>query len=238
MARFFGLVTQLVSLALEERDGVAHAFYRVRPGARHVTQLTEFAFAAFVARARQTAGPIFRLESVTFTHEVADPRPFQDFFGTTVRFGAAIDELTFDAGALDVPLTTADPATAASLEEYASRLNAKLAPSDSFGDRVRAAIATGLRNKKADVASVARALHVSTRTLQRQLEAHGLSHRDLVSDVRRELAEQLLAREDTSVVEVAYELGFTQQPAFHRAFVRWTGMTPGAFRAKAERHSQ
>jgi AraC-like DNA-binding protein len=52
-----------------------------------------------------------------------------------------------------------------------------------------------------------------------------------VDEVRRELAIQLLAREETSIMEVAYEVGFARLQAFYRAFSRWTGTTPALFRA-------
>ena len=61
------------------------------------------------------------------------------------------------------------------------------------------------------------------RTLQRRLRDHGTSHRQIVDDVRRRLAEQLLVRDDTSILEVAYEVGFARLQAFYRAFGRWTG---------------
>lgn len=229
--RFYGLVTQRVSLELEVQGGSVRVFHRLHPDVRSVPLLTEFAFAVFVLRAREAVGQAFRVENVRFRHDVADRRAHRAFFGVEVECGKAVDEMTFDAKALDVAFATADPTTGAFLETYASRLQAKLGSVDSFRDRVRAAIAKGLRERRCDLSSLARELALSPRTLQRQLEAHGTSHRELVGDVRRELATQLLARDDTSVVEVAYELGFTEQAAFHRAFVRWTGMTPGAFRS-------
>jgi AraC-like DNA-binding protein len=72
---------------------------------------------------------------------------------------------------------------------------------------------------------------VGLRTLQRELRARSKSHRELVDEVRRELALQLLAREETSIMEVAYEVGFARLQAFYRAFARWTGTTPALFRA-------
>ncbi len=79
------------------------------------------------------------------------------------------------------------------------------------------------------VEEIAHQLDRSARTLQRELAERGTSVRDLVDDVRRARAIELLAS-GLTVSEVAERLGFSEPGAFYRAFRRWTGKAPGAFR--------
>lgn len=88
---------------------------------------------------------------------------------------------------------------------------------------------------RVEVSYIARQLGVSKRTLQRRLEAQGLSWRVLLARVRRELAEGLLADPALTVDEVAVLLGYAEASTFHRAFRAWTGSTPGAWRGDEER---
>ena len=74
-------------------------------------------------------------------------------------------------------------------------------------------------------------LGVSERTLQRRLTELGRSFSDVVEDFRREEAARLLATPGLHLVEVAGRLGYAEQTSFTRAFRRWTGTTPGAWRA-------
>ena len=99
-----------------------------------------------------------------------------------------------------------------------------------FVGRVRAAVGLTLQRGTGDLASVARALDVGARTLQRRLAAEGRNFRAVVDDARRELAKQYLADRAQSLANIALLLGFSEQAAFQRAFVRWTGVTPGRFR--------
>jgi AraC-like DNA-binding protein len=62
------------------------------------------------------------------------------------------------------------------------------------------------------------------------LRTQGVSFADVVEDVRRELAQRYLRDRRMTVQETAFLLGFSDVSAFHRAFVRWTGLTPGRFR--------
>jgi len=82
----------------------------------------------------------------------------------------------------------------------------------------------------ATLAGAAAALNLPPRTLQRRLAAEGASFAGLLDEVRRELSLRLLADPVTSIAEVAFALGFGDQPAFHRAFSRWQGSTPGEYR--------
>jgi len=98
------------------------------------------------------------------------------------------------------------------------------------GSDVRQAIIGALPNGAA-VADVARALHVSVRTLQRRLTAAKTSYREELDQVRSELARQYLQDPTVAIAEVALLLGFADQSSFHRAFERWTGDPPGRWRA-------
>ena len=85
--------------------------------------------------------------------------------------------------------------------------------------------------------AVARALHMSVRTLQRRLVASGVTFREVADAVRMQLAEEYLSDRAVSTAEVAFLLGFSDQTAFNRAFRRWTGQSPGRWR-RGRAHAQ
>ena len=72
---------------------------------------------------------------------------------------------------------------------------------------------------------------MSGRTLQRRLAEQDTSFQELVDDARRDLAKRLLRETEFSLIEVAFMTGFSEQSALTRAFKRWVGSTPGAYRA-------
>lgn len=78
-------------------------------------------------------------------------------------------------------------------------------------------------------------LHLTGRTPQRRLGEHGASHRRLVEEVRRDLAERLLARGELPIGEIAFLAGFSDPTAFHHAFVRWNGVPPRDYAASRGR---
>jgi AraC-like DNA-binding protein len=79
--------------------------------------------------------------------------------------------------------------------------------------------------------AVARIFAVHRRTLNRRLREHGVTLRQLIEDVRRQLARQLLRDTDLSVLAIAETLGYADASAFTRAFRRWFGTTPSGWRA-------
>jgi AraC-like DNA-binding protein len=82
----------------------------------------------------------------------------------------------------------------------------------------------------ANLDSVAKALHVSSRTLCRKLEAEHTSFRAAKDGARRDRAIDRLMNSAAPIAEIAYELGFGHPSAFHRAFRAWTGTTPASYR--------
>ncbi len=82
----------------------------------------------------------------------------------------------------------------------------------------------------ATIGAVAEAMRMSARTLQRRLESEGASFSEIVDGVRGRLARRWLADPRGSLTEVGFALGFSDLAAFSRAFKRWTGKPPGAWR--------
>ena len=80
------------------------------------------------------------------------------------------------------------------------------------------------------MSSVAARLHLSESALRTRLKQHGTSYTSLVDGLRRKHAARALRQSQRSVSEIAYALGFANPPAFNRAFRRWFGVTPLAYR--------
>ncbi len=97
-------------------------------------------------------------------------------------------------------------------------------------NRVRAEIMEQLPNGNLSDESVAEALHMTSRTLHRRLKEHDTSFRDVLGEVRRELAEQYIADPTLTLTEITFLLGFAEASSFSRAFRRWTGQSPSAAR--------
>jgi AraC-like DNA-binding protein len=78
--------------------------------------------------------------------------------------------------------------------------------------------------------ALATLLHVSPRTLHRQLKEEGASLQGLKDEVRQARAVDLLNRTDRPIKQVAEAAGFQNEKSFIRAFKGWTGRSPGEFR--------
>jgi AraC-like DNA-binding protein len=78
----------------------------------------------------------------------------------------------------------------------------------------------------------ASALHLSLRTLTRRLAAEGTTFQAIKDELRRDAAIQRLTKTDTPIAVIGQEIGFEDPNTFHRAFRKWTGSTPGAYRPK------
>lgn len=150
---------------------------------------------------------------------------------------AATTSLELSAADLDRPLPRRDPELAAYFDEQLRADHATSAASPSLRAAVLRALdehfATGHLPTEECIAS---SLALSTRTLRRRLAHEGTTLRALLDDSRRDRAILELTRGDLPLVELAATLGFSDQSAFTRAFSRWTGRSPSAYR-HAARHA-
>src|SRR5262249_48691500 len=84
--------------------------------------------------------------------------------------------------------------------------------------------------RRIDMETVARALGLSVRSLRRRLASEGKPYSAVENDALAIVAKHLLRDKQRTIHETAYEMGFSDTTTFHRAFKRWTGTTPSAYR--------
>jgi AraC-like DNA-binding protein len=147
-----------------------------------------------------------------------------------IRFDRPNHRLVFPASELDIPLVTADPVATRLAREQCERELAALVDAGVPG-RVRAAITAG--GDAPSLPEIARELRMSPRTLKRKLAEHGTTFSAIRDDMRRQRALLLLDNRALSIGEIAAKLGYSELPNFTRAFRKWTGVTPIAYRERS-----
>ncbi len=155
-------------------------------------------------------------------------------FGCDAHYDQRFDGIAGPSEGLDRPLPRADSALCALLEEHAASLLARVPQPAGFTDRVRERISGLLPRGQASAEGVAEAMGISPRTLRRRLAEAGAGYQQVLDEVRFGLAESAISPKGLSVNEVAFLLGYSDASAFHKAFRRWTGRSPGAY-ARAAR---
>ncbi|HLM43027.1 MAG TPA: AraC family transcriptional regulator [Myxococcaceae bacterium] len=214
----------------ETERGVRMRFTPVgpwRPAHRH---LAEISLAQLAQGTRFLTGADVKPLQVRFVHPApVDTREHEAFFACPLVFGAPHNDIEFSHADAQLPFAHADALLSAMFEQQAQRVLAKLPVAASHTERVREQVRRTLPGGDFSFEAVARALHLSQRTLQRYLSEEGQSYAGILEAVRRELSEDYLRRR-MSIAEVSFLLGYGEPATFHRAFKRWWGMSPEAFR--------
>jgi AraC-like DNA-binding protein len=152
------------------------------------------------------------------------------FGQSSIRFDAPFDGFVFSSDCLDAPLPTADQALHAMLCEHLASTTEHLARRRTFAGAVRDLVMRELLHTTPSILSVAHHLRMSVRTLGRRLEHEGTTFSAVVDDLRRELALRYVGNCDVALRDIPFRLKFSHPEAFRRAFKRWTGLTPVAYR--------
>ncbi len=154
-----------------------------------------------------------------------------------VETGAAQYRFRIPSAALTLRLPTADPITRAACASECERLVHTRESTPTLSATVRSRFAQS-PEAMPNIAELAAELHMSTRTLRRQLDHEHTSYRELRNDVSHTLAVELLSVVGLSVNEVARRLGYSDTTAFSHAFRRWTGRPASDFRSSAQYRSE
>src|SRR5581483_3851402 len=168
---------------------------------------------------------------VQFAH---DPPPRDSehtrVFGAPVSFGHETNAFVVDPEFLKRDVPAADPYLYPTLKRYLDQVLEEMPPENGFLSSVRKAVADRMRNGDCRLATVAKRLGMTARTLQRTLKDHRTEFQVLLDDTRYHFAQNYLKDSQHTLTEVAFLLGYSELSAFNRAFKRWTGSTPMEYR--------
>lgn len=168
--------------------------------------------------------------------EIAHRAPRQELTGILaaeeVRFGAGHNALVYDSRRFEDGVADSDPALLPVLDRYAAELMPTEDPSAGWAARIREHLRRALAGGAPSLEEVARHFSTSPRNLQRQLRGLDTSYSRLVDGLREQEARRLVVDPGVALSEVAFLLGYSEARAFLRAFKRWTGTSPGRFRAE------
>ncbi|APC20133.1 AraC family transcriptional regulator, partial [Pseudomonas protegens] len=205
-----------------------------RPDIRR--HLVENVLASWLLYARWIADSQLSPSAVWFEHALPEPveaAQYEALFGCPVLFQQPCSALVAPLEYLQMPLRQADARLLKTLEEHAQAMMASLGDAPlalQVHNVLRQLLKDGLPRKE----QVAQHLHLSVRTLQRQLQQAGTSYQQILDDLRQELAEHYLRHSELSIQGISDCLGFTEPRSFHRSFKTRTGLTPGQFRLSAQ----
>ncbi|WP_297339425.1 AraC family transcriptional regulator [Pseudophaeobacter sp.] len=193
----------------------------------------EAAMGTTLTLCRETTSPEFQPCHVQFVHERdGSIDALVEHFGCVPEFGARSDALHFDVQDVDQPSSIGDTGVWNFLISHLEQMLEKERDQEqSFEAQVIEEIAKLLSGGVPQLSEVAKNMGLGGRTFQRRLSERGHSFQSLTDESRRKLAQQLIQSSNYSFSEIAFLTGFSEQSAFSRAFKRWSGQTPKAYRS-------
>jgi AraC-like DNA-binding protein len=232
--RYHRLIHDSTALRFEERDDEGVIVHSLGDGRAVPRQPAEFLAALWCRFGRLVAADAWRPRLLCFDHAApVDTREHARLFGCPIVFGGGPTALHLPNRTLDAPNQRRDPAMVALLDRHAQLLLDRAPHGTPVAARVRDWVIERLSSGEPSATRAAQALGLSARSLQRRLSEEGTSFRAVVDRLRLDQSRRLLAESDLSIAEIGFVLGFSELSAFHRAFKRWTGLTPLEHRQRA-----
>ena len=161
------------------------------------------------------------------------PAPYRDYLGIAVQPGD-VETIRFSKADALLPFVTANHTLWEFFEPQLRKRLSELEVGAATSDRVKAALFELPPAGDSAMGSVARAMAVSTRTLQRRLRGEGTSFKAVLGSTREALARHYLSHSALTTMEISFLLGYEEPNSFYRAFRGWTGTTPDAVRSAAK----
>lgn len=228
--RYLDLTFAFARVELKESDGTAAIVLSVDhlpPVVRSF--VAERDSAAIQVLQRELFGVSLPLRAMEFTHLAGAPlAQYEAMFGCTPQFNAIQNRAVFDEQWLGLSLPKSNETSTKFCETQLENLLSRRMQ--------RGGVSAWLRNKLlADISSSPSLQQIATdhfmteRTLRRRLTDEGTSYRDLLTEVRQTMAEELLTSTGLSVSEVSARLGYSSPSAFIHAFQKWHGCSPRQF---------
>ena len=228
--RYIRILTEGADLHLEETNAGLKIVLDYHAISQQLPTRTDSFFSYTTEMCRANRGSAFNPLSVSLKHPAPDcASKFFAYFHCPVIFDADVNSLTMSFEDADMKLASSNPQLAQLNDQIMVQYLANLDKSDTVS-RVKAAILEILPSGNLTESAVAEMLHISNRTLQRQLQEKNASFKSILNEARTELADKYIRNNQLSLTEISFLLGFSEMSSFSRAFKRWTGVAPSKYR--------
>lgn len=218
------------------REGAGESFVEVEcrlPYADVQLFAVEEFFASLVVYNNALIGREFQPLRFEFTHAApAYEAEYQRLLGPNLHFGCLHNRMVIDSLWLDMQLPSHQPVALRQALNLLELECAQVQQKMGLLQTVERAIARDLA-QGCHIDKVASELNMSSRTLRRRLTEHDMTFDALQEQVRRARAMSLLSNPEMPIERIAEELGYSDIRGFRRAFKRWTGLSPSAYRDEA-----
>jgi AraC-like DNA-binding protein len=193
-------------------------------------EIIEFAIANGVLSSRKLTGQNIHPEQIGFNH----PKPknisiYENIFECPVHFNENSNFALYPSEIMDYKIPTYNPDLLKILDDFSIKAAQEDALKDSFMSKVRNAVIKLYHHNIPKANDVALQLNISKSYLQKKLQKDGVTYKQILSRVQKEIALRYLQSNNVSIKEIAWMLGYKDVSNFHRAFKQWTGKNPGDF---------
>jgi AraC-like DNA-binding protein len=233
---YHALAAPLATIEFTEADGLAN--WVIEPNARTATDpqlyrfITEMQIGIHISLMRDIMGPAFTPDQISLAYPQAhDFGLSAEQIGGPLSFASSTNGIVFRSAWLDQAANlgnkTTYPAVVALCDELLDDLKSRI----GVAGEIRALLLRELANPPS-LATIAKRLDVSDRSLRRQLRQQGISFRGLLDELRMQVALKYLRTTRFANEDIALALGFSDAANFRRAFRRWTNKSPSEIRTK------
>jgi AraC-like DNA-binding protein len=192
--------------------------------------VTELQIGIHVSLIRDVMGASFTPREICLTSSVLGAGLTPNLVGCPVLFEHSANQIVLDTSWLDRVPTLGNRATHAAMLEICDRLLADLGRRSGVSGRVRQVLLEDI-SQRPSFESVAERLRTTARTLRRQLRTEHTSFRELLDELRMQLAIKYLRDTDMTSEDIAVAIGFSDAANFRHAFRRWTAESPSEFKS-------
>lgn len=189
----------------------------------------------FLATIMEFCRELISQDVTPFLVNLKRPQPDYDvsylteYFRSAVHFDSSVNELVLDKRIANAALLTSNPLISTTHEKILDDLLARINKDDLIY-RIKNKIYDDLSMGAPSQLEIAEHLGMSLRNLQRRLSERDISYKEILETTKRKLALDYIRQPHLSFSEIGYLVGFSSVGNFNRAFKRWTGQSPGAYR--------
>ncbi|OTG83046.1 AraC family transcriptional regulator [Acinetobacter sp. ANC 4648] len=159
-----------------------------------------------------------------------DDQDYKIRFCDDIQYHADENYMQFDANYLKYPIKQDQKSWYQFIKNTPHNLLIRFKNPNALSAIIRKQLMQVHPSEWLELHTLAMQLNMSEATIQRRLKSEGMSYQQLKNDIRRDTAIEQLTKTKKSLHHISDELNFHDPSAFHRAFKKWTGVSPGAYR--------